>query len=359
MASTTASATSTAPRRGGTHPIYGIYLGGAPLDVTYNLTAAHPFHHMSQERSPKQSNTNGSTLISAMEDNTKPKFTGNLDLTTSSATEYDKDSFIRAVKEKVKYYGLHNFFYIQTGGTMTYLLDNPHDLTCDEVHADYKDRVKQLVPVMTTDTTPVETPESIAARHKSYDIYELSDRSLSRLAVESLLSSGFREQILNRFSHEDNFDELPGQVYFMMAMDTCLASASVDIDGAKAHFKELSLDSYPGENVAAFSVVALKLIKIMKGAYAIDIKIGSKLLRKVDHTQSDYFNRKIHGFLDTTRAMESKYLFKDPKTMTTDTDYAEYGPIGLCGLISKTYGDLYKEGDWPTVSATKKIQLQI
>ena len=89
-------------------------------------------------------------------------------------------------------------------------------------------------------------------------------------------------------------------------MDTCLASASVDIDGAKAHFKELTLASYQGENVAAFSVVALKLIKIMKGAYAIDIKIGSKLLRKVDHTQSDYFNRKIHGFLDTTRTMESK-----------------------------------------------------
>lgn len=140
----------------------------------------------------------------------------------------------------------------------------------------------------------------------------------------------------------------------MMAMDTCLASALVDIDGAKAHFKDLTLASYPGENVAAFSVVALKLINIMKGAYAIDIKIGSKLLRKVDHTQSDYFNQKIHGFLDTTRTMESKYLFKDPKTMTTDADYAQYGPIGLCGLISKTYGDIYKEGDWPAVSDTKK-----
>ena len=237
---------------------------------------------------------------------------------------------------------------------MKYLLDNPHDFTFDEVYDDYKDHVDEPTPVMNTDTPPLEIPESIADFHKAYNIYKLSDHSLSQFVVESLLSSGFREQILNRFSHKDNFEELPGHVYFMIAMDMCLASALVDIDGAKAHFKEFSLASYPGKNAATFSVVALKLIRIMKGAYSINIKIGCKILCKVDHTQSDYFNRKIYRFLDTTCAMESKYLCKDPKTMTTDADYAQYGPIGLCGLISKTYGDIYKEGDWPAVSATKK-----
>ena len=170
MSSTTTTSTSTAPRRGGSHPIYGIYLGGSPLDTNYNLTATHPFHHISQVCSPKQSNTNESTLITAMEDTTKPKFTGNLDLTTSSATKYDKDSFIRAVKEKVKYCGLHNFFYTHTGTTMKYLLDNPHDFTFDNVHNNYKACVVEPAKVMDTTDSTVKTPASIAACHKAYNM---------------------------------------------------------------------------------------------------------------------------------------------------------------------------------------------
>ena len=50
----------------------------------------------------------------------------------------------------------------------------------------------------------------------------------------------------------------------------------------------------------------------------MDVKTGSKLLRKIQHTQSDYFNRKIHTFLDVVRAMESKYLLKDPKLLQSD-----------------------------------------
>ena len=290
---TPANPTSTVPRCGGNHPIYGIYLGGSGLTDDYNLTTPNSFHHVSQVLNHKQSNTNESTLILAIEDSTKPKFTGNLEISTSTAIEYDKESFIRALKEKVKYFGLQNFFYLQSGTTMKYLLEHPYDFTYDEVHDDYKARLVEPAAVMDATNSTIETPESQTACHKAYNIYELSDHSLSRLAVESLLSSGFWEQILNRFLHKPNFEVLPGQVYFMMAMDMCLASASVDIDGAKDRFKDISLASYLGENVAAFSVVALKLIKIMNATYAIDIKIDSKLLRKVDHTQCNYFNRKV------------------------------------------------------------------
>ena len=120
--SATTTAAATKPKRGDTHPIYGIYLGGSALDDAYKLTSDNTFHHVSQVRSVKQANSNETTLISNMEDNTKIKFNGNLELTTCSLTEFDKDGFLRAVKEKVKYYGLQNFFYLpDASNKMKYL----------------------------------------------------------------------------------------------------------------------------------------------------------------------------------------------------------------------------------------------
>lgn len=325
------------PIRGGTHPIYGIYLGGSALDDSYHLTAEANltnFRHISQVRSPKQSNTNESALIALMDDETKTKFKGNLDLTVTTSTEYDKDGFLHAVKEKVRYYGLQTFFYLpDSAGHMVFLLNNPYDFTLEEVTTEYEGQLNKPDKVLKDGSTTDETDASILNRFKAFDVYELSDLSLSRLCVECLLLDGFRENIINRFSHLPLFDDLPGQVYLMMVLDTCLASASVDVDGANQQFNALSLSSFPGENISAFSLAALKLLKVMKTAYAMDVKTGSKLLRKVSHTQCDYFNRTIHGFLDTTRSMESKFLLKDPKLLHADPDYPTYGPVGLCSLI--------------------------
>ena len=287
----------TAPKRGGIHSIYGIYAGGAPLNDAYALTTTHSFHHVSQVRNHKQANTNESSLLSALEDSRKLKFNGNLDLTACTDSEFDKEGFIRAVKEKVKFYGLHTFFYLpDTAGTMKALLDSPHDFTFDEVTDEYKRRLTEPHPVL--DTGGSETPESVIDRFKTFDEYELADRSLSRLCVECLVSTNFREKVIHRFSHLTDFEVLPGQLYFMMIFDTCMASASVDIGGAITQFTSLSLSSFPGENIASFSIAALKLIKIMNTAYSMDVKTGSKLLRKIQHTQSDSFNQKTHTFLD-------------------------------------------------------------
>ena len=50
--------------------------------------------------------------------------------------------------------------------------------------------------------------------------------------------------------------------------------------------------------------------------------------------------------------MESKYLLKDPKLLLNDPQYPTYGPMGLCRLISKEYGHIYKDGDWPVIADT-------
>ena len=156
-------------KRGGIHPIYGIYLGGAPLDLNYKLEINNSFHHVSQIRNVKQANTNESALISHMEDSTKIKFKGNMELTACNSSEFDKDGFLRDLKERVKYYGLHIFFYVKDDAKMKYLLDNPHDFTFEQVKKDYEDRLDKPSKV---EVSGAETDEPKKARFIAYDEYE-------------------------------------------------------------------------------------------------------------------------------------------------------------------------------------------
>jgi hypothetical protein len=77
--------------------------------------------------------------------------------------------------------------------------------------------------------------------------------------VESLLTSNFYEKIVIRYGHRPNFKLLPGSGLLMMALETCNASASHDIDGATRLFFALTLDDYLGENISNFAAEALRL----------------------------------------------------------------------------------------------------
>jgi hypothetical protein len=61
----------------------------------------------------------------------------------------------------------------------------------------------------------------------------------------------------------------------MMELETCNGSVSYDSHGATESFFALTLDNYPGENIAEFATEALRLIKIMQGGYALPINTGS------------------------------------------------------------------------------------
>lgn len=167
--STPSSTSTPRPKRGGTHPIYGIYAGEAPLNDIYELITTNSFHHVLQVQSTKQANTNETTLITNMEDASKPKFNGNPDLTPCSLTKYDKEGFIWALKEKIKLCCLHTFFYLpNASGTMTYLFDHPHDFTLDIVTAEHNDHINTPPVIYKKDSlqndTTTETTISIKAR---------------------------------------------------------------------------------------------------------------------------------------------------------------------------------------------------
>ena len=91
-----------------------------------------------------------------------------------------------------------------------------------------------------------------------------------------------------------------------MIVDACNTSAVIDIEGAEKSFKSLSLNDFPGENVA------LNHIKIMSGAYALPPKFGTLRLLKVCKSSSQIFNRNILNYYADADAMKTRYALKNP-----------------------------------------------
>ena len=334
------------PRRGGNHPYHGIYMGGCGLNDRYELVRDKPYKFTAQLRNVKQMATNEQRLIDARVDSKITKVDGNLEVTKAESNELDT-----AVKDQVSFYGLQNFFYLPgPDGVMTSLLGDTHSFTLHNVLDEYRARL--ITPEKITKEDGTETKESALARYRAYDEFELYDIALSRLAIEALITAPLREKVAIRFSHIDDFEDLPGQIYFMMILDVCHASEAMDIDGAIDEFRSLSLSDFPGENVSALATKALKLIKIMNRAYAMDVKTGSSLIKKVTNTSSDYFNRNMYNHLDNAKRLEDKYRLKDPRLLKEDDEYGEYGPIGICGILQEEYGRLFADKEWPALRPT-------
>ena len=155
-----------------------------------------------------------------------------------------------------------------------------------------------------------------------------------------------------RFDHRLDLEYLSGACLFMMPLETCNASVAHDVEGARNQLDGLTLDSYPGENVTDFTTEAQRLIKIMQGDYALPVNTGSKLIQKVTKTLCEYFNRKMYILLDEVKTLEHEYKLSDPKTLTKDSKYSKFGPLGVIATLQAAHGALLSELDWSAL-ATK------
>jgi len=319
--------TPAKPKRGGIHPIYGIYIGGSVLNDEYELEEPlFTFAFHTQLRTIKSLPSIEKSLRDAMKSTTTIKFNGSLEPVTGSSTEIDKERFVTEVEDSVSEHGQQGFYAIRNleTGKVRNLLEEHHHYNVEQTIAEFERRAD----VENTD-------------NEAYDSYEVSEVALSRFVVESLCAIDFREKIKVRYGHLKNFRRLPGPVYFMMALETCNASVSHDVEGAKALFDSLTLDTYPGENISDFASTAQKLIKIMQGDYALPVNTGSKLLlTKVTKTSSEFFNRKMFGLMDNVYTLEQKYKCADPKGITHDALYSKYGPLAIIAEVQQAYGHL-------------------
>lgn len=342
------------PRRGGIHPVYGVFLGGSAMKDDYRLSSPD-FHCVSQLRSIKQLQIIQNTLEQARNSLTSIKFHGNVEIDDAKATtELDKNHFVKKVEQLVETYGFQGFFYMKAmDGSMVSLLSHSHLFTLKDVLTEHANRLAPHVPI--TDESGVEMASSVITQYSKYDSYDKLDCRISRLAIESIIGSSLQEDIKTRYSHLNDFHALPGSVYFMMALEASNASVSLDIDDATEKFSSLSLTSYPGENIKKLAIEALRLIKIMEGGYCLPLRLGSDLLRKVSSTSCEHFNRWICAKLDEVRDLEMLYKLKDPKLMMSDPKYGSLGPVALCGFLQEKYGSLITEKAWPALAATLPV----
>ena len=83
--------------RGGIHSVYGLYLGGSPLNNNYQPTMSKrlTYHFVaSQRRNPKTIPSIEQALITAHDSTTTLKFDRRLEPTVGSSPEIGKERFI-------------------------------------------------------------------------------------------------------------------------------------------------------------------------------------------------------------------------------------------------------------------------
>ena len=167
------------------------------------------------------------------------------------------------------------------------------------------------------------------------------------------MTSALDAKVLIRYEHYEDFEDIPGQVYFMMVLDICNVSADHGIEAATKSFCKLTLADYPAENIDNFAIEALRLIKIMQGGYALPFNLGLDLLKKVSTTGCPYFNRKVFSYLDSVTVMEDKVgASRDPQLMMKDLNYTTYGSIALCSLLQHEYtSNIKRPSGWPALAA--------
>jgi hypothetical protein len=182
-----------------------------------------------------------------------------------------------------------------------------------------------------------------------YDLYERDEIDLTRLVVESRLTEKMRDAIRTRYHHDPLFYDYPGPVICMMALSICNASQSYDIEGAQKNLDELTLDSYPGEDVTACTALAQKQFKVIQTGYAPPFRSGYKLLLKFCGTECEQFNRQVYAKLDLVKKIENKYKLADPKSITTKPGYNTYGPIVLIAWLQEEHTDFVTDHEWPAL----------
>jgi hypothetical protein len=274
--------TTLIPKRGGTHPIYGVFLGGGSVRAGWNMDDAR-YRSSSQRCDEKSVGKVERGLTDARDKTTTLKFNGTLDLdvTQGSERELDKDQFVRTIEQLTQEHGQQVFYAIEKDGTIHNLLRSSHLFTVEEVIASH---------MMRLDTNSTDASK--------YDSFEKDDIDLTRLAVEYRLTEKIRDAICTQYDHDPAFYDYPGPVLFMMALYICNASQSFDIDGSQTKLDELKLEKYPGEDITACAAYAQKQFKILQSGYAHPVRSGSKLLLKLCATECEQFNRQVYAMLD-------------------------------------------------------------
>ena len=132
-----------APKRGGIHSVYGLYIGGSALDQEYKSTTKgrSSYAFASHSRNVKTISSIERELVSARDSSTTLKFDGKLEAVVASATEIGKERFLTLLERRVEEHGQEKFYYMKdVHGTVVNLFDHIHNFTLDAAVLQYEVR---------------------------------------------------------------------------------------------------------------------------------------------------------------------------------------------------------------------------
>jgi hypothetical protein len=106
------------PKRGGTHPIYGVFLGGESVGAGCDMDDDR-YRFSSQRCDEKRAGKVERGLTDGRDKTTTLKFNGTLELdgTEVSERELDKDQFVRTIEQLTREHGQQVFYAIEKDGT--------------------------------------------------------------------------------------------------------------------------------------------------------------------------------------------------------------------------------------------------
>ena len=173
-------------------------------------------------------------------------------------------------------------------GTMNNRVLNYHLSKLDTIIMEYESRLIRPNTVLKDNNCETEVPNH--PQFRAYEAYKHFYRSVSYLVIdiEYFLLPSFREVIKTVLSNYEGFENFPGQVYFIVTLDTCNISDAIDIKGKLKYFADLSLHDLPGENISDIATTALRNIKVSRGVYALLPKLGMTVPLKVCKTSNEF-----------------------------------------------------------------------
>ena len=83
-----------APKRGGIHPVYGLYIAGSGLDQDYKPKERNTYSYASQRRNVMTISSIERDLVTARDAMNNLKFDGRLEPVVTSTTEVGKEKFL-------------------------------------------------------------------------------------------------------------------------------------------------------------------------------------------------------------------------------------------------------------------------
>jgi hypothetical protein len=165
------------PRRGGIHPVHGVFLGGVAVDDTWAMPTSH-YRFLTQRRDVRYIAKIERGLTDARDSAPSPNFNGQMNVASGDNAELDKDRFVREIYQSVREHGHQLFFAVDQGGMVRDIIKDHHLFSVEDVVLAMKLRMD---------------PTTLGP--KRLDPYERDDIDLSRTLVEAKRSPTMRARI--------------------------------------------------------------------------------------------------------------------------------------------------------------------